>query len=148
MEKARVLIVEDESIIAMETEIALKGLGYQVVSIVDSGAKAIEATKKEKPDIVLMDIRIKGEMDGIATAEIIWTRFEIPIVFTTAYLDEKRIEKIKQMMSFGSILKPLKERDLKVTIEMALHVSKNEAERGRAEQALKESEARHDSRFS
>ncbi len=143
MEKTKILIVEDESIFALETEKALKGLGYQVVSIVDSGVKAIEATKMEKPDIVLMDIRINGEMDGIATAEIIRTQFEVPIVFMTAYLDEKRLERAKLTMPFGCILKPVQGRDLKVAIEMALHISKVDAERRRAEQALRESERKY-----
>jgi len=136
MKKARILIVEDESIIAMETESTLKGLGYQVVSVVGSGDKAIEAAEKVKPDIVLMDIRIKGEIDGIATAEVMRTRFDIPIIFMTAYLDEKRLEKAKLTMPFGYILKPIQERELRVTLEMALHVTKTDAERRNAENKL------------
>ncbi len=139
MKKVRVLIVEDETIIAMETESVLNGLGYEVVAIVDTSEKAIEVAETQKPDLILMDIRIKGEIDGIGTAEIIRSKFEIPVVFLTAYLDEKRLEKAKLTMPFGYILKPVQERDLKVTLEMAFHVSKVDVERRRVEQELRES---------
>ncbi len=140
MKKVRILIVEDEAIIAMEIESQLQGLGYEVTSIVDTGEKAIQKAEADKPDIMLMDIRIKGEMDGIDTAEVIRNRFGIPVVFSTAYLDEERIERAKITMPFGYVLKPIQERDLKVTIEMALYVSKVDAERRIAEEKLKESQ--------
>ncbi len=143
MEKARILIVEDESIIAMETKSTLKGLGYRVVSMVNSGEKAIEVTGKEKPDIVLMDIRIKGEIGGIVAAEAIRRQFEIPVIFITAHCDEKRLEKAKLTMPFGYILKPIQERDLKVTIEMALHIASVDAKRRKAELALEESKEKY-----
>ena len=143
MEKSRVLVVEDESIIAMEIANSLKELGYLVVSIVDTGQKAIEVTRQEKPDVVLMDIRIKGEMDGMVAGEIIRTKFEVPIIFMTAYLDEERLEKAKLTMPFGYILKPVQERDLKITIQMALHVADSDAKRKAAEQELRESEKRY-----
>ena len=92
MEKAKILIVEDEAIIAMEIESQLQGLGYEVISIVDTGEKAIKKAGEDNPDLILMDIRIKGEMDGIQTAAIIREQFDIPVVFSTAYLDEERIE--------------------------------------------------------
>ncbi len=143
MEKAKILIVEDEPIIAMETKSALDGLGYCVTSIADTGDKAIEIVQTEKPDIVLMDIRIKGKMDGIEVAKIIRTQFEIPVVFMTAYLDKKQFEEAKMTMPFGYILKPVQERELKITIEMAIHVSKVEAERRESEQGFKESEEKY-----
>jgi PAS domain S-box-containing protein len=136
MEKARILIVEDEAIIAMELENQLQSLGYNVTSIVDTGVKAIEKAEKDKPDLILMDIRIKGEMDGIETAEVIRKRFAIPVIFSTAYLDEIRIERAKITMPFGYVLKPIQERDLKVTMEMALYVSKVDNERRKAETTL------------
>jgi len=91
MEKARILIVEDEVIIAMEIELCLQSLGYEVISIVDTGEKAIVKAEVDKPDLILMDIRIKGEMDGIDTAEVIRKRFGIPVIFSTAYCDRERI---------------------------------------------------------
>ncbi|MFH2133333.1 MAG: PAS domain S-box protein [bacterium] len=143
MTKARILIVEDEAIIAMEIESDLKRLGYEVTSIVDSGKKAIQKAEIEKPDLVLMDIRIKGELDGIQAAEVIRTQYDIPVIFATAYLDEERIRRAKLTMPFGYILKPIQERDLKVTIEMALFVSKIDAERKQVEDTLRESEERY-----
>ena len=137
MDNARILIVEDEAIIAMEIESHLQSLGYKVTSIVDTGEKAIKKTEEGKPDLILMDIRIKGEMDGIDTAEVIRNRFGIPVIFSTAYLDEERIERAKITMPFGYVLKPIQERDLKVTIEMALYISKVDEERGRAEKRFK-----------
>ena len=137
MEKAKILIVEDEAIIAMEIESQLQGLGYEVISIVDTGEKAIKKAGEDNPDLILMDIRIKGEMDGIQTAAIIREQFDIPVVFSTAYLDEERIELAKLTMPFGYVLKPVQERDLKVTIEMALYVSKVDGERTKAEKRFK-----------
>ncbi len=87
MEQSRILIVEDEAIIAKEMENQLQDLGYEVTSIVDTGEKAIERAEEDKPDLILMDIRIKGEMDGIEAAEEIRNRFGIPDIFSTAYLD-------------------------------------------------------------
>jgi CheY-like chemotaxis protein len=140
MEKARILIVEDEAIIAMEIENQLQSLGYEVTSIVDTGEKAIKKADEDKPDLILMDIRIKGEMDGIDTAEEIRNRFGIPVIFSTAYLDKKRIERAKITMPFGYVLKPMQERDLKVTIEMAMYVSKVDLERRKAEEIVKKKE--------
>jgi len=136
MEKAKILIVEDEAIIAMEVESQLQSLGYEVTSIVDTGEKAIKKAKEDKPDIILMDIRIKGEMDGIDTAEAIRSQFGIPVIFSTAYLDEDRIDRAKITMPFGYVLKPIQERDLKVTLEMALYVSKVDDKRRRVEEEL------------
>ncbi len=140
MEKTRILIVEDEAIIAMEVESQLQSLGYEVTSIVDTGEKALKKAEEEKPDLILMDIRIKGEMDGIDTAEMIRKNFGIPVIFSTAYLDGERIERAKITMPFGYVLKPIQERDLKVTIEMALYVVKVDSERKKVEKELAESE--------
>jgi PAS domain S-box-containing protein len=142
MTKTKILIVEDEAIIAMEIKNQLQSLGYEVTSDVDTGEDAIQKAEEDKPDLILMDIRIKGVMDGIETAEIIRNRFGIPVIFSTAYLDKERIERAKITMPFGYVLKPIQERDLKVTLEMALYVSKVDIERRKTEAALKESEKR------
>ncbi|MCP4752091.1 MAG: PAS domain S-box protein [Proteobacteria bacterium] len=142
MEKARILVVESESAMAMETGITLKELGYRVVSIVDSGEKAIEVAKAEKPDIVLIDLRIEDKMDGVSPAEIIRTQLDTPIVFMISHKDVEGLEKMKPTIPFGYILKPIRYRDLEITIEMALHVSKVDADRKRAERKLKKSESK------
>ena len=95
MTKARILVVEDEAIIAMEIESSLENLEYEVTSIVDTGDRAIQKAEEDKPDLILMDIRIKGDRDGIEAAKIIRGNFGIPVVFSTAYLDEDRIERAK-----------------------------------------------------
>lgn len=147
MKKARILIVEDEAIIAMEIESQLQSLGPEVISVVNTGEKAIKKAKEGKPDLILMDIRIKGETDGIGTAEIIRHRFGIPVIFSTAYLDEERIERAKITMPFGYVLKPIQERDLKVTVEMALYVAKVDKERRKAELASIENEKQYQDLF-
>jgi len=147
MSKARILLVEDEAIIAMEIEDTLRTLGYEVTSIANSGDKAIQRAEAERPDLILMDIRIRGDRDGIETAEIIRSRFDIPVVFSTAYLDEERIERAKITMPFGYLLKPIQERDLKVTLEMALYVAKVDAERRNAERKIQDSEVKYRTLF-
>jgi PAS domain S-box-containing protein len=143
MTGTRILIVEDEAIIAMDLQSKLKALGYIVTSIVDNGEAALKKAEADQPDLILMDIRIKGAMDGIETAALIRERSGIPVVFTTAYLEEERIDRAKITMPFGYLLKPYRERDLKVTLEMALYVAKADAERRRIEKELAESEKRY-----
>jgi len=114
MEKAKVLIVEDETIIAMGIENKLQSLGYEVISIVNNGTDAIKKAGEDKPDLILMDIRVKGEMDGIEAAEVIRNKFGIPVIFSTAYLDQERIERAKIMMpidiSFSGMIRCLLSR--------------------------------------
>ncbi len=133
---ARVMIVEDEFIIIEEVKMILENIGYEVVTTTNMGETAIELAESQNPDIILMDIRIKGKMDGIEDAHIIHPRFNIPIIFMTAFLDKKRIERVKLTMPFGYILKPIWERDLKINIEMALFVSKVDKRRRKAEADL------------
>lgn len=140
MEKTKILIVEDEAITAMSLESSLEKLGYQVTSIVNSGKAALNSIDSNKPDIVLMDIKIKGDMDGIDTAEVIREKFDLPFVFSTAFLDQERIDRAKITMPFGYVLKPIQERELKITLEMAMHTSKIETDRKEAERQLIERE--------
>ncbi len=142
MSKAKILIVEDDVLVAMDIERCLKKLGYSVSGIVNYAEKAIEKVEELKPDLVLMDIVLKGEMDGIEAAEIIRSRFDIPVVFLTAYADEERFERAKFTIPFGYVLKPFQDRDLKIILEMALYTAKVDTERKQAEEALKESENR------
>jgi PAS domain S-box-containing protein len=143
MDSASILIVEDESIIAMDLKTSLLSMGYQVCGIAESGERAIEQAEQHKPDIVLMDIRIRGKKDGIEIADIIRTRFGISIVFITAYLDEEKLARAKLTTPFGYILKPIREKELKVTIDMALYVGKADRERKRTEKELEEREEKY-----
>lgn len=140
MEKANILIVEDESIIALEIERSLVNLGYNVIAAVNSSTRALEAVREHQIDLILMDIRIKGEKDGIETAEVIRKEFDIPVIFITAYLDKERIERAKLTMPFGYILKPVHDRDLAVTIEMALYTAEMDKKRREAEKKLRKNE--------
>ncbi len=126
MTETQILVVEDESIIAEDIRRTLQNLGYSVPSIVASGEKAIKEVEKNNPDLVLMDIVLQGEMDGIEATEQIRSRFDIPVVYLTAYSDEKLIERAKITEPFGYIIKPFKERELQINIEIALYNHKME----------------------
>ena len=119
--KARVLVVEDEKIIAKDIESTLKRIGHESAGSVARGEDAIMAAEREKPDMVLMDITLKGEMDGIEAAKIINDRFNIPIVYITAHQDEDTIEKTKGTNPYGYITKPLDDRDLSTAINSAMY---------------------------
>lgn len=127
MSTARVLIVEDESIIALDIQTSLQAAGYQVVSIAATAEEAIQDTAHLQPDLVLMDIRLDGEIDGVETAKQIWQTWQIPVVFLTAHADENTLTRAKATQPFGYILKPFDDRELITTIEIALSRHKAEA---------------------
>lgn len=131
--KGKILIVKNEVIAANNLEINLSSFGYSVTSIVDNGRHAIEKAHSDNPDIVLMDIRLKGNMDGIAAAEIIQTSLGIPVVLCTAYLDLDRIEQAKVTTPFSYVLKPVQKKVLGVTLDLALCASKANRKRKQAE---------------
>jgi PAS domain S-box-containing protein len=135
MTKAEILIVEDEAIIARDIERHLTGLGYQVVSTAASGEDAIREAGEKRPDLVLMDIRIRGDIDGVEAAEQVRARFDIPVVYLTAHADEATLERAKVTEPFGYLLKPFEKRELRSAIELALY--KHQMER-----RLRESEER------
>lgn len=116
----KILIVEDELLIAKNLSQKLEKLGYKIADIVSSGADAINRAGELKPDLILMDIVIKGEIDGIATAEIIHQQLDIPIIYTTAYADDETLQRAENTGSYGYLLKPFKERELHATIKIAL----------------------------
>ncbi len=120
MATERVLVVEDERVVARDIEKRLKKLGYVVPASVASGEAAIEQVAKLRPDLVLMDIRLKGQMDGIEAAEQIRADFDTPVIYLTAYADEATLQRAKVTEPFGYIVKPFDERDLQVAIEVAL----------------------------
>lgn len=117
----QVLIVEDEFVIAANLQENLEALGYRVLDIVSSAAEAVETAMELQPDIVLMDIRLQGEMDGIQAAEQIWNRLQIPIIYVTGHSDRSTLERAKITFPFGYILKPVKGKELYVAIETALN---------------------------
>ena len=121
MEKASILIVEDNNIVMLELKDRLFEMGYNVVDTASSGSETIEKTDLHRPDLIMMDIRIKGEMDGIDTAATIRKKFGTPVVYLTAHTDEDTIERAKHTEPYGYIIKPFEEREIRTTIEMALY---------------------------
>lgn len=121
MEKLNIFIVEDESIVAKDIQNSLIKLGYNVVGIANNGNDAIEKIVELMPDLVLMDIMIKGDLTGIDVSEKIKEKISVPVIFLTAYADEGTLAKAKITEPYGYILKPFKEIDLHSTIEMAVY---------------------------
>jgi len=136
MPKAKIMIVEDDRIVAKDIENTLKDLGFYVSSIVSSAQGAIDKAKEKSPDLVLMDIVLKGEMDGIEAANHIRTQFNIPVVYLTAYADKKLLQRAKITEPLGYIIKPFEERELNAAIEIAIY-------RHRIEKKLKEGEEKY-----
>jgi DNA-binding LytR/AlgR family response regulator len=128
MSKTNVLVVEDESIVSKDIQHSLKKLGYNVVGAASTGERAIELALEAKPDIVLMDIMLKGEMNGIEAADEIRSKINIPVIYLTAYADEGTLSRAKVTEPYGYIIKPFKEIDIHTSIEMAIYKHKKEKE--------------------
>lgn len=133
--KTRILIVEDESITARDLQLTLQELGYEVAAKASSGKEAVREAEAHKPDLVLMDIFMPGEVDGIEAARQINERLGIPVVYLTAHTEEETLSRAKITVPYGYIVKPFNDRDLRSNIEMALY-------KGRMERQLRESHQR------
>lgn len=120
MSKANILIVEDELLIAKNTARKLKKIGYDVPKIVSSGQAAIDYISKEDPDLILMDIAIKGAIDGIDTALKVKSKKNIPVIFLTAYASDETLERAAATGCYGYLIKPFRDKELQATIQMAL----------------------------
>ncbi len=134
MDKIKILIVEDDRIVAEDIQASLRRLGFAVSAIVSSGEEALKKIKAKHPDLVLMDIMLQGEMNGTETAEKVRSQFNIPVIYVTAYADEKVLELAKITEPYGYIIKPFKDNELNTSIELALYKHKMETR-------IKESEA-------
>ena len=121
MSRAKILVVEDEFLTNTDIKNSLVGQGYEVPGVADTGADAIRMAGELRPDLVLMDITLKGKMTGIEAAEEIHKLYGIPVVFLTAHSDDATVEKALKTEPFGYLVKPLEERTLKSTIQMALY---------------------------
>ena len=120
MDGISVLIVEDDDILARVEDWRLKNLGYTVCGRATTGAEAIELVVNKKPRVVLMDINIRGDMDGIETAKTIKKGFNIPVIYVTSHSDGATLERAKATQPDGFIVKPFEDNDLRVAIELAL----------------------------
>ncbi len=121
MSRARILVVEDEGIIGKDIEHALKQQMYEVCARVMTGADAIEKARKLKPDLVLMDIVLKGDMDGIEAAGVIQREMDIPVIYLTAFTDSEKIKRASTTEAFAYIVKPFEDREMHSNIQMALY---------------------------
>jgi diguanylate cyclase (GGDEF)-like protein/PAS domain S-box-containing protein len=121
MESERILIVEDEKIIALDLQRRLERFGYSICDTASLGEEAVRKAAEHRPDIILMDIMLAGAVDGIEAAKAIKRDLQIPVIFLTAYADERTLERAKEAEPFGYILKPFKERELYTTIDIALY---------------------------
>jgi PAS domain S-box-containing protein len=127
MNPCRIVVVEDEAIVAMDIEERLTAMGYEPAGRAAGGEQALELVEQRHPDLVLMDIRLQGDMDGIAAAEEIRRRFHLPVIFLTAYSENDTLDRVKLTEPFGYILKPFDDRELKSAIEIAIY--KHQAEK-------------------
>jgi DNA-binding response OmpR family regulator len=116
----RALIVEDETLVAEELGERLSRLGFSVIATVDSAEEGIAIATRERPDLVLMDIRLKGKKDGVQAAQEIREQVDVPIVYLTAYSDQLTVDRAKGSEHDGFILKPFRGRELQATIDVAM----------------------------
>jgi two-component system, LuxR family, sensor kinase FixL len=138
----KILIVEDEALIAQDIEAQLTQLGYEVCGIAVSGEQAIQAASLHRPDIALMDIMLRGDIDGIQAAEAIDQRHQIPVIFLTAHADEHTLQRAKLTKPLGYITKPFTERELSTALEIGLYREAMRRQVRDANAALRISEAR------
>ena len=119
--KEKILIVEDEDIVAADIKEALESFGYGVCGRAISCETALSLVQEQKPDLILMDIKLEGDKDGVQTVAEIKSQFDIPVIYLTAYADDKTFARAKITEPYGYILKPFKEMELKMAVELALH---------------------------
>jgi PAS domain S-box-containing protein len=125
--KAKLLIVEDEPVVALDLQQEVEQLGCEVVGLAESADEALVAAEISRPDLALMDVRIVGSMDGIQTARLLRTVYDVPVIFLTSYSDETTIDRAAKEMPYGYLTKPFKSRELKATLQVALHKAKADA---------------------
>jgi len=136
MDKARIMVVEDEKLVALAIENCLKNLGYEVPLTVSTGEEAVKRVLEVEPDLVLMDIRLQGAIDGVEAARRIKESFHTPIVYLTAYSEEQTLQRAKITEPFGYIMKPFEERALQATVEVALYKAMMQGKLRRAKDKL------------
>lgn len=123
----KILIAEDELIVAENIAHHLRRQGYEVLAIVDSGEAAIQEAIQTHPDLILMDIMLQGDLDGVQATEVIHSQLQLPVIYMTAYADDTTLERAKRTDPYGYLVKPFKPNDLKTSIEVALQKRRSEA---------------------
>jgi PAS domain S-box-containing protein len=125
--KGKLLIVEDEPIVALDLQQEVEQLGCEVIGLAESADEALLAVEETRPDLALMDVRIVGSMDGIQTARLLRDAYEVPVIFLTSYSDDETIARAAREMPYGYLTKPFQSRELKATLQVALHKAKVDA---------------------
>ncbi len=128
MERINVLVVEDERLVAEDLKQILSEEGYNVVGLYSSGEKLLENIESHIPDIILMDIKIKGKLDGVETSVILRQKYDIPIVYLTAHADQATLDRVKITEPYGYVLKPFERREIHTSIQIAVYRHKMEKE--------------------
>lgn len=121
MSPARILIVEDEALVAEDLRQEMQELGHEVVGVAAAGEEVVPAVEQTAPDLVLMDIRLRSNMDGVTAAEELRARFDLPVIYVTAWADDDILRRARMTEPLGYLVKPIRRIELKVTLEMALH---------------------------
>ena len=143
MDCAQILVVEDEAVVAMDIQAKLEDLGYSVIALIRSGEEAVQTACEMRPDLILMDIHLQGDMDGISAAACIQERNPTPVVYMTALGDEETLHRAKMTGPLGYIIKPFDEKDLRAAIEVALNKhhmveTREAAQREHAKEAVRD----------
>jgi PAS domain S-box-containing protein len=134
--KGKILVVEDEPIVALDLQQEVEQLGLSVVGQAESADEALIAAEENRPDLALMDVRIVGSMDGIQTARLLREAYGIPVIFLTSYSDEPTIKRAARELPYGYLTKPFQRRELKAALEVGLHRSRTEAEQKLEQEAI------------
>jgi len=134
--KGKILIVEDEPVVALDLQQEVEQLGLAVVGLAESADEALLAAEENRPDLALMDVRIVGSMDGVQTARLLREAYGIPVIFLTSYSDESTIRRAARELPYGYLTKPFQPRELKAALEVGLHRERTETQRRREQEAI------------
>lgn len=138
MEEEKILIVEDEELLVLQIKSDLLQMGYAVTDSYSSGEEAIEGVEKLKPDLILMDITLKGKLDGIQTAGLIRRKHDIPVIYLTAHSEEGAVEQAQATEPYGYLLKPISSRGLEIAVKIALYKHRTDREKDRLTKDLQQ----------
>jgi CheY-like chemotaxis protein len=133
MANPSILVVEDDGIVAKDLQSRLHMMGYPVNDIAYNGREAVEKAESGRPDIILMDIKLSGDMDGVEAAQIIRNKYSIPVIYLTAYADVKTVERAKETRPYGYLIKPIEQRELEATLRKATLLREVEMKLAQAE---------------
>lgn len=137
MEKNRkILVVEDEALLALQVKADVGEMGHSITAIYASGEEALDGLQTSRPDLILMDIKLQGKLDGIQTANLIQNQYDIPIIYMTAHSEESTIERATMTEPYGYLLKPVNRKELQIAVEVSLYKSRIDKEKAQLTKEL------------